>query len=307
VTDSTIIITSSDLAEHASLSRKKIETLFRRDYLLRNGATPQDPHVTALDTLIKEIGQKLLPLEEKLDHIDLITIMPSRSDILRLTEEINHSTREGLDEAIKTKRGYTYELLRQRATLTKSNFERREDIARLTVLANTLPRNSAEGLRALVENNSQDEVDVSSFAPDRQQDLVNLLGRISQAAFVYEGKLSLDKKKVDGLAFLSWSGEVKRLLQSGHEVWIPAHCQKDWDENEKILKEISNRIIAKTHEKQVRVFSDDEQAEFDKLQRGYLAAKDKRMQLLPTLTDEKAELARVEHKSRREELAQIDI
>lgn len=307
MSESTIIITSSDLVEHAVLSRKKHETLFRRDYLVRNGAAPADQHVTALESIVREIDAKLSPIEDKLKHIDLLTIVPGRAEITRLTDEVNHYARADLDSAMKNRSGPVFELLKQRALLTKGNYERRDDIARLTVLVNTLPRSSGEGVRAIVESESQDEVDVSSLSAERQQELVNLLGRLSRIAFVFDNRLCLDKKKVDGLTFVSWPGEVRRSLVGGQEVWIPKEKAADWDSNEAVFKELGNRIIVKTHEKQVKAFSEDEQAEFDRLQHGYIAAKEKRMQIMPSLAELQASLPRVEQKAKREDVQQMDI
>lgn len=307
MSESTIIITSADLADHAVLSRKKVETIFRRDYLLRNGSAPTDAHVIALGRVLIEIEEKLKPIEEKLKHIDLITIVPHRAEISRLTGEINQHNRNDLDSAVKTKSGAVYDLMKLRAALTKMNFERRDDIARLTVIANAMPRACGEGVRALVEADSMEEVDVSCLSDDKQQELVNLLGRLSKAAFIYNSKLSLDKKKVDGLTFLSWNGEVRKLLATGQEVWVRKEFADEWDRNEAVFKETSNKIIAKTHEKQVRAFSESEQVEFDQLQRTYITTKEKRMSMMPSLQHGSVEMPRVEQKPVRTEVQQIDL
>lgn len=305
MSESTIIITSDDLAEHAVLSRKRTETSFRRDYLLRNGAPENDANVAALETVLKEIEAKLAPIEEKLQHVDIITLIPNRGEISNITAEINHNTRADLDNALKSKSGPVYDLMKKRAVMTKANFERREEIAKLTVLANSLPRNSGESLRAVIENSSEDEVDVSALPAEKQQELVDLLGRISKIAFVYEGKLSLDKKKVDGLTYLSWRGEVLRTLQTGQPVWISKDKAEDWDTTQTVVKQVGDKIIAKTHEKQVRTFSDEEQADFDGLQRTYIDAKERRDTLLPSLLAHKVELPRATPVQKREGLAQI--
>jgi hypothetical protein len=307
VSEATIIITSDDLAEHAVLSRKRTETSFRRDFLIRNGAAPTDAHVTALDTILKEINEKLNPIEEKLQHVDLITIVPGRGEIANITAEINHNTRTDLDAALKSKSGPVYELMKKRAALTKANFERREDVAKLTLISNMLPKASGEGLRSVVENNSEEEVDVSSLPAEKQQELVNLMGRLARLAFIYEGKLCLDKKKVDGLTYLSWEGEVLKTMQSGQPVWINKDKASEWDSNESIIHDVGNKIIAKTHEKQVRQFSDDELANFDKLQRAYIDAKEKRNAILPPFIPVKVELPRIEHRHERKDLPTIDL
>ncbi|GEM_PF-663822 len=305
MSEATIVITSGELSEHAVLCRKRTETVFRRDFLVRNGAQGTDASVEALNTLLSEIGAKLAPIEDKLRHVDLITIVPNRGEIANITSDINRNTRTDLDGALKSKSGPVYELMKKRAAMTKSNFERRDDIAKLTVMANTLPRQGGESLRRIVEDASDEEVDVSQLTAEKQQELVDLLGRISKLAFVYSGKLSLDKKKVDGLTYLSWQGEVLRQMQTGQPVWISKGKVTEWEENEAVIKGIGSKIIAKTHEKQVRTFSDEELANFDRLQREYIDAKEKRDAILPPFLTHKVEMQKSEIRAKREEIPQI--
>ena len=152
--DEPIVITSTDLADYTVLSRKRHETMFKREFLLRNGAKAEDNHVAALGTMLGELDAKVKPIEEKIKAVDLITVVPKRAEIIALTEQVNQQPREQLDGAIRTKSGPVYELMKKRSELTHKNYERREDIARLTILLNMLPRKEAQGLRTVIESNA---------------------------------------------------------------------------------------------------------------------------------------------------------
>ncbi|MDE1798122.1 MAG: hypothetical protein KGH63_01815, partial [Candidatus Micrarchaeota archaeon] len=253
--------------------------IFRRDFMLRHGAKPEDPAIAALSSMLAEIEAKLKPLDEKLKAVDLLTLVPHRAELLSVAAEINQNSREQLDEALKTKSGPIYELLKKRAAITRGNYERREEIARLVILVNSLPRPDAERLRAVVESGTSDEVPVSTLSPEQQQELVNLLGRIGLVAFVSNGQLTLDKKKVDGLQFLSWAGEVPRPLTPQQTGWVSKDQLPSWDENEKHMAEVGRKIQQLMAQSQAGKLDDAQQKEFDALQTLYLELRTRRLSL----------------------------
>jgi len=166
----TVIISSRDLVDHAVLSRKRNELSFKRDFLLRSGAKEGDLHLKAISEEMASVEQKLAPLGEKLSVADLITLVPNRKEITEFTEKINHYARGELDLAIKNKSGEAYELMKKRAMLVRNNYERREDIARLTIMLNSVPRKDAESLRMLIEEGQGGDADVSFMPKEKQQE-----------------------------------------------------------------------------------------------------------------------------------------
>jgi len=207
-----ISITSQDLAEHANLIRKRNEAEFRKDFLLRKGAKEGEEHIIALSKQVEEIEARLAPVEEKLKKVDIITVVPNRAEITALTAEVGQHPKEKLDEALKSKKGEVYELLKKRAAYTKANYENREQIARLVILINSLARKEAQNMKAIVESNASEVVDVSSLAEGQRQDLINTLGRIGVYVYISGGKLNLDKKKLSGPEMISWAGEVQKKV-----------------------------------------------------------------------------------------------
>lgn len=305
--DAPIILTSSDLVDHTVLSRKRHETLFRRDFLIRNGAKPDEPHVAALTNQLHEVESKLKPLEDKLHQVDLLTVIPHRADVLALTAEINQLGRESLDLALKTKTGSVYELLKKRAAMTRMNFERREEIARLTILLNLMPRPEAESLRTLIESNSGNEASVSALPDEQQQELVNLLGRLGVLAFISSGSLTLDKKKVDGLSFRSWVGEVPCQIPNQGMVWITKDQVPSWEENEKHLAQVSRKIQALMAQRQAEPLSEEQSKEFDSLQRLYLELRARRQSISNASAPLSVSLSKSDRPHRREDLPVMDL
>ncbi|VVC01509.1 Uncharacterised protein [uncultured archaeon] len=271
----TVIISSRELVDHTVLSRKKAELSFKRDFLFRTGAKQDDLHVKALSEELGLVEAKLSPISEKLAVADMITVVPKRKEISEYTGKINQYARGELDLAVKNKTGEAYDLMKRRAVLVKDNYERREDIARMTIFLNTLPRKEGESLLGLIEEGQGGDVDVSFLPREKQQELVNLAARLGRDCCVYAGSFSLDKKKA-GMAELKSPEEVLKAVTGGRHVWVPRGRLADFEANEKNVAELLAKIQAKSAEKQARKLSEEESVYFDKIQGDYLAAVGKR-------------------------------
>lgn len=273
----TIVISSADLVDHTVLTRKKHELEFKKDFLLRTGAKEDDIHLKVIFDELVTVASKLAPLEEKLSIADMITVLPNRKEITEFNNRINQYSRVELDNAVKSKSGEPYAIMKKRAMLVKNNFERRDDIARLTILLNTIPRKDAETICSLIEEGTGDDADVSFMARERQQELVNLSARLGRDCCVFAGSFSIDKKKVD-------RSEIKPVpvvprVVAGRQIWVDASKSMEFDENEHALSTLLAKIQSKNAEKQARAFTTDEMADLEKMETEYLAAKEKRQKL----------------------------
>ncbi|MFA5108272.1 MAG: hypothetical protein WC492_01935 [Candidatus Micrarchaeia archaeon] len=281
--EDSIVITSSDLVEHASLSRKKVEAGFRKEFLIRKGASEVDEHVSAISKQLSEIDIVLRPIEQKLKNVDIITIVPHRAEINSLSAEIAQHSKTELDEAMKTKSGPTYDLLKKRAAYTKANFESREQIARLTIILNSLPRKEAENLRVVIESGSNELVNISSLKQEQRQDIVSSMGRLGVFAYICGDTLTLDKKKSEITDVLGWDNQIeKKIMGAGNtpkSFWIKKEDEPGWEENEKKLGQVSRRIQVLITKSQADPMNPQESEEFESLQRQYIESKNMRQKL----------------------------
>ena len=277
--DRTVIISSQELVDHTVLTRKKNELAFKRDFLLKTGAKTGDLHLSAIEGELSLVEDKLKPLVNKLSELDMVTVLPHRKEIGEFTSEINNFSRPELDLAVKGKSGTAYELMRKRAALIKNNYEKREDIARLTIMLNNMPRKDSEAMRGLIEDGAGEDADVSFMPKEKQQELLNLASRLGRQCCVFAGSFSIDKKKID-TSELKPSDEVQRTLPNGRAVWVEAGKVFEFDANEKEIATILAKMQAKNAEKQARAFSEEETVFLDKLQSDYLAARNRRATLV---------------------------
>jgi hypothetical protein len=275
--ENTIVISSLDLVEHVSLARKRNEAKFRVDFLIRKGASENDEHVSALKKQIENIESKFRPIDERMSKVDIISIVPNREEIDALTNEISQHTAHELDEALKTKKGDVYELLKKRAQYTKSNYDNKEQIARFTILMNSLPRKEAEILKTIVESNTTDFVDVSCFDDKKQKDLTDTMNRLGIFATINNGKLmpKREEQKIENeiqKEFVDVGGLMKTA-------WVQKDNEAQWDENEKKIAYTSKQIqiyMAKIHAQEL---TEEQRAEFELMQKEYIELKQKRNEI----------------------------
>jgi len=296
--DRTVIISSQELLDHTVLTRKKHELAFKRDVLVRSGAKQGDLHLHTVEGELAMVADKLSPLENKLSELDMLMLLPHRREIGEYTSQINQFSRPELEIAVKGKSGAAYDLMRKRAALVKGNYERREDISRLTIMLNNMPRKDAESIRTLLEEGSGSDADVSFLPKEKQQELLNLASRIGRQCCVFAGSFSLDKKKID-TSELKPSDEVPRTLPNGRQVWVDAAKAFEFDANEKETTALLAKMQAKNAEKQARSLNEEELVYLEKLQGDYLAVRNRRAALVKGM--ELTETAKVYKKRQPEE------
>jgi len=279
--EETVVISSADLVEHVNLSRKKTEAQFRREFLIRKGALESDEHVQALKKQLDEIETKFGTVASKISKVDILTVVPNREEITSITNEIEQHPKEKLDEALKTKNGDVYELLKKRAAYTKNNYENREQIARLTILLNMLPRKEAENLRNIMEARANEVVDVSSLESARQKDMVDLMGRVGVCAYIASGRLSLEKIAEEQA--LSWPQEVEKKYSDVGGIiktaWVRKDLEAQWDQNEQKISELSRKIQICMTKSHADPLSDSQQIEFEAMQKEYIQLRQMREEL----------------------------
>jgi len=279
--EETVVISSADLVEHVNLSRRKTESGFRRDFLIRMGALETDEHVQALKKQIEELDVKFRGVDEKISRVDILTVIPNRAEITSLSNEIEQHPKEKLDEALRTKKGEVYELLKKRSAYTKNNFDNREQIAKLTILLNMLPRKEAEGLRNVMEASANEVIDVSSIEGARQKDLIDIMGRLGVCAYITSGRLTLEKKAEEQT--LSWPQEVqKKYSDVGGIVktaWVRKDMEEQWDANERSISEVSRKIQICMTRSHADPLNDAQQLAFENMQKEYIGLRQKREEI----------------------------
>jgi len=265
--EETVVISAQDLVIHTVLSRRKLELEFRRNYLMRNGSSSGDAHVMVLDNALKDVETTIAPISNKMDNASLMQVMINRTQIESLTVEINKYDMGQMINAMKTKTGELYNKMKSRSQLNKVNFDNKEELADLTIILSTMPRQDAEKIRNIVESSENygdgDAIDLSSISDDKCNNLSSTINRLGIGVDYNDGELSFNSTEEQ------INTEESRVIK-GTKVWISKDNLDSFDNNEQLLINTIKGIQALTAEKQVTVLSPEKEEKFDTLQNDYL-------------------------------------
>jgi len=273
-------ITHTDLVNYSSLSRRMGELVFKRDYLLQNGAEHKDVHIQAINGFIDETKVNLIPLETKIKSAGILTVMIHRNVIDELNDSINSHTLGEMMEAARSKQGTLYEKMKKRGKLTKENYEQREEIADLVLILNSMPQSDAEEIKEAIETFSTPSdwaVDLSHLSLGKQKNLIQVLNRLGFKCCIKNNRLVTGEYK--GERVINWNPEEKRAVKN-KSVWVSHLLINQFDHNEDKLIEVTREIQAMTAKKQVKTFDPEEENRFIELQREYLTCLAKREKLI---------------------------
>lgn len=188
-----------------------------------------------------------LPNQKKLDEVDK-ALMDCSPDQIR--------------EATIHRNGPAYELLSQRTKITRANHENRLEIAKLHIAMNSLCKEERDALAEALRNGALDaplKVETAE-APTRRK-LARFMRRCGIACRFSGNALVADSEAED---------EEVRMMVANAAVWVSEEVKARLDENLKRLHQVGSRVQLKNAERQVRVFSDGEEKEFESLQQEYL-------------------------------------
>ncbi len=297
-------ITQTDLVNYSSLSRRLGELTFKRDYLIQNGAEHKDVHIRALNSSIDETKVNLVPLESKIKSAGILTVMLHRTIVNELNDSIHAHTLGEMMDAARSKQGELYDKMKKRGKLTKENYEKREELAKLILILNSIPQEDAEELKEAVETFSVAEdwaVDVSNMPFSKQRNLLQILNRIGFSSSIKNNRLIKGIHK--GEKVITWNPETKRTIKN-KEIWISNLLLNQFDDNEFKLDEVTREIQAMTAKRQVKSFEPEEENRFNELQKEYLTCLARREKLIQG--EDASEIKQIEIKKlKSEDLAEI--
>jgi len=274
-----IIISSKEVLDYIILNRRKNELEFKKNFLVVKGANSNDPQIIALDTAIANLDNNLKPLKEKMALAGLKTLTLNRKELETLNKEINSYSVEEVVSAASSKTGELYEKMKKRGTIAKQNYEFKEELAALSVILTMAPVENAKEIRELVEN-EKNEVAVV-LPEDIKNKITPLMERLG-----YTIKLDGENIKIERYE----TRFIPRWVND-EKVWVEPEKTKEFDDNEKKIKEIMNKIQYYTAKSQINEMTDDEKQMFKSLQEEYIKKINLRASLcFPAYTDVKTQV-----------------
>ncbi len=215
------------------------------------------------ETEMRHVIAGIRELSEKAKETGVALVLPSQERLDELGELLESFPPDAIREGLKVRDGKAYGTLRERGAIVKRNFENRSEIAKLLVLCARMGEDERKAaLGAIAAGAVREPLRITTLAPPDRAKLLKFMKR-SGIPCVLEGDM-LCAPPADAAM-----GEV-RLEMPGRLVWVEESAKPTLEANLRRMRDLNAHIQLKNAERQIKVFTEDEESRFAELQREYL-------------------------------------
>lgn len=244
------IITVWDIVHFIECNKKRAELEFRM--ALKDEEAKKE---------FLEIDKKQKEMQKTFQNSELTVVMPYEYIIRKLTDELKTANHEAIAESLRVKKGPLYEILAERGTMLKKNFENRFEIAKINLLILQFPCTIKVALQEILRAGKIDG-NIGCTDEKKKELLCRLLYRIGIPVSYTPHTLTAPIGHANGV-------EIPVLLQN-KRVWITEEKRDVVADLEKKLHNVSTKIQLRNAERQVKIFTQAEENDFSELQNEYL-------------------------------------
>jgi len=260
------IITPKDISKLIELRKIRAELEFQKFILAESEEEPE------ISKRIENMSSDITRLTGRIQKAQLVVAMPNEGRIEEYNSELDSIDKKEIFNALKSKTGPVYETLLKRGKILKENLGNRDDIAKLVLLGNTLEEDKKKSFFDSLRSGVIADSSVEGIEEPKKVNLMRLLRRI--------GFISSTEKHDEVLV------DIKN-----QKVWVGKEKEQDILSILESLSNLNSKIQLKNAEKQVKVFSEEEEKEFQELQQEYLNLLKEKDGLLKDFYDEEKQFS----------------
>jgi len=271
-------ITPNDVSEFIRLRKARAELVFKKEYFLdsetnRNAATEVEKELVNVES-------QLSKLESKFKAANFSIISPNESKISVLNEKIYSYPHSDIASALRSKSGPLYSLLLERGELIKQNFEARDEIGKINVIAYKLGDSSRDAILAALKEGKLAEGKKLEIGDDGKK-------RAVARIFKRLGIIHALEEVAGGVPNAAENGmEETEVNIENKKVWVPSGVLAGFNANTESIRKLHTTIQLKNAERQIRKFDEAEEKDFEKTQHDFLALLKQRDEFLKGHIDE---------------------
>jgi hypothetical protein len=243
-------MTAKELARLIELERKKNELEFRQRVL---GEEPGAEH--------RAVSSGASALKDKARAAGVELVFPDGDRLAELEKSLEPVPPGDIRESLKIRDGKVYAALRERSIILKRNYENRAEIAKMGILLSMMADGERQAAAGSVRSGSlSSPVPTRSLDENGRRKLARILTRCGLRCTV-SGDSLCPSEEGTGEARIEFSNKI---------VWVSEDSKGVLEENLKRMQALNSRIQLKNAERQIKVFSDEEETAFAGLQKEYL-------------------------------------
>lgn len=263
-------LNARDLARLIELNKKKAELEFQSRVL---GQKP-DGELRRVSAVAGEFADKAKAAGVRL-------VYPNQERLDCYAKDLEAFPADALREGLKVRDGRAYQTLKERGMIVKKNYENRAEIAKLLILIARMNNDEGDALAAAIASGVVNApMKASSLDGPSREKLARFLRRCGIMCAV----------SGDGLAPADGAddsdGKEIRVEMPNRWVWVSEGSKERLEENLKRMNDLNARIQLKNAERQIKVFSDEEEEHFASLQKDYLGLLKEQDELLKEFNEE---------------------
>ncbi len=253
--------------------KRKAEVDFRLQMLHHTSADEES--MESLENESSYLRSKIDDRTSKLESAGIRIVRPFGEHIDSYNEALSRLCAEQIVYDMRTREGEPYGILSKRGELIKMNHSNRSNIAKLLLLSSKIDHRN-DLFECIHKGVIDREIPVTILDEKEAGFLVKVLRRVGIMASLDSGRI------VEG------NGEFteKRIELSGSMIWLDLETHKRLVDNMESIKLLNSKIQLKNAERQIKDFSEEEEAEFASFQNEYLRLLKEQDDLLQEFRDE---------------------
>lgn len=242
-------ITARDIGRLIELNKKKAELEFKKTIYSEESSE------------LKLVDKNASVLTEKASNAGVVLVYPNQRKLDALAKVFSGFSKDEVKDAIKTKKGKAYEILRERGTIVKTNYENRFEIAKLCMMAAKMKDEEKKALLdVLAAGCLAKPLKIESVDDNDKKKLTRIMKRCG---------LGLAEFEKEFMPAHPDEHEV-RVEISNRYIWVNQKTLVRIQENLNKIGSVNSKIQLKNAERQIRTFGDEEEGYFNSLQQEYL-------------------------------------
>lgn len=258
-------ITARDIGRLIELNKKKAELEFKKTIYAEESSE------------LKSLEKNASGLMERATNAGIKLVYPNQRKLDALAKVLSGFSRDEIREAMKTKKGNAYETLKERGMIVKANYENRFEIAKLCMIAAKMGSEEKKALLdVLAAGCLAKALRIESLDDNSKKKLARIMKRCG---------LGLAEFEKEFMPAHSDEHEV-RVEISNRYIWINQKTLVRIQENLNKIGSVNSKIQLKNAERQIRIFSEEEETYFNSLQQEYLFLLKEQDELLKGYWDE---------------------
>ncbi|MFH1520067.1 MAG: hypothetical protein ABID61_00305 [Candidatus Micrarchaeota archaeon] len=258
-------ITARDIGRLIELNKKKAELEFKRTIYGEESS----------ESVL--VNKNATVLTEKTRNAGIEIVYPNQRKLDALAKVLSGFTKDEIREAIKTKKGKAYEILKERGIIVKRNYENRFEIAKLFMIAAKMKDDEKRAfLDVLAAGCLAKALKIESLDENTKKKLTRIMKRCGIGLAEFEKEFMPahhDEPEV-------------RVEISNRYIWVEQATLVRIQENLNKISSINSKIQLKNAERQIRTFGEEEEGYFNNLQQEYLFLLKEQDELLKGYWDE---------------------